>query len=108
MRLGLPASLGARIDDEVESGEQPRGAVDVAEGGHDLEGAVRRAVVRDDELVLGSELGEDRRFRPIVVGDADLAVAEYAVCLTERRRVALVRAFMEEAAHPLMRSPAGS
>ncbi len=48
--------------------------------------------------VFESELGDDRRFRRIVVADADLDVAEYAVCLAERRRVALVRAFMEEAA----------
>jgi aminoethylphosphonate catabolism LysR family transcriptional regulator len=48
--------------------------------------------------VFEGELGDDRRFRPVVVADADLAVAEYAVCLQERRRVALVRAFMDEAA----------
>ena len=48
--------------------------------------------------VFASELGEDRRFRRILVNDTDLDVAEYAVCLQERRRVALVRAFMEEAA----------
>ncbi|MDI1283641.1 MAG: LysR substrate-binding domain-containing protein [Reyranella sp.] len=47
--------------------------------------------------VFASELGEDRRFRRIIVADSDLAVAEYALCLQERRRVALVRAFMEEA-----------
>lgn len=47
--------------------------------------------------VFASELGEDRRFRRIVISDSHLAVAEYAVCLQERRRVALVRAFMEEA-----------
>lgn len=47
--------------------------------------------------VFESELGDDPRFRPVVVSDTDLAVAEYAVCLQERRRVALVRAFMEEA-----------
>lgn len=47
--------------------------------------------------VFASELGEDRRFRRIAIADQDLAVAEYAVCLQERRRVALVRAFMEEA-----------
>jgi aminoethylphosphonate catabolism LysR family transcriptional regulator len=47
--------------------------------------------------VFASELGEDRRFRRIVITDQDLAVAEYAVCLQERRRVALVRAFMDEA-----------
>ena len=48
--------------------------------------------------VFASELGEDRRFRPVLVTDTDLNVAEYAVCLQERRRVALVRAFMDEAA----------
>jgi aminoethylphosphonate catabolism LysR family transcriptional regulator len=47
--------------------------------------------------VFESELGDDRRFRPVAVSDADLGVAEYAVCLQERRRVALVRAFMDEA-----------
>jgi LysR family transcriptional regulator, low CO2-responsive transcriptional regulator len=47
--------------------------------------------------VFASELGHDRRFHRIVVADADLSVAEYAVCLQERRRGALVRAFMEEA-----------
>lgn len=48
--------------------------------------------------IFASELGDDRRFRTIAVADADLAVAEYAVCLQERRRTALVRAFMDEAA----------
>ena len=48
--------------------------------------------------VFESELGDDRRFRSVAVADADLGVAEYAVCLQERRRVALVRAFMDEAA----------
>jgi aminoethylphosphonate catabolism LysR family transcriptional regulator len=47
--------------------------------------------------VFESELGDDRRFRSVAVADADLGVAEYAVCLQERRRVALVRAFMDEA-----------
>lgn len=47
--------------------------------------------------VFASELGDDRRFRQIAVADTDLDVAEYAVCLQERRRVALVRAFMDEA-----------
>ena len=48
--------------------------------------------------VFESEFASDRRLRRIVVADRDLAVAEYAVCLQERRRVALVRAFMEAAA----------
>jgi aminoethylphosphonate catabolism LysR family transcriptional regulator len=48
--------------------------------------------------VFASELGEDPRFRSVALSDADLAVAEYAICLQERRRVVLVRAFMDEAA----------
>jgi DNA-binding transcriptional LysR family regulator len=48
--------------------------------------------------VFESELGDDRRFRSVAVTDANLEVAEYVVCLQERRRVAPVRAFMEEAA----------
>jgi DNA-binding transcriptional LysR family regulator len=48
--------------------------------------------------VFESDHGTDRRFRAIVVSDTDLVVAEYAVCLQERRRVALVCAFMDEAA----------
>ena len=48
--------------------------------------------------VFASELGDDRRFRRVLVTDADLDVAEFAVCLQERRRVSLVRAFMDEAA----------
>jgi aminoethylphosphonate catabolism LysR family transcriptional regulator len=47
--------------------------------------------------VFASELGHDPRFRRILVTGTDLNVAEYAVCLQERRRVALVRAFMDEA-----------
>ena len=44
--------------------------------------------------VFASELGDDRRFRRVLVADAGLNVAEYAVCLQERWRVSLVRAFM--------------
>jgi hypothetical protein len=47
--------------------------------------------------VFASELGDDRRFRRILVTDTDLGVSEYAVSLQERLRVALVRAFMDEA-----------
>jgi aminoethylphosphonate catabolism LysR family transcriptional regulator len=77
------------------SGVQPRAIVEV----QTREG-VREAVAAGFGVgaVFESELGDDRRFAAIVVGDTDLAVAEYAVCLQERRRVALVRAFMDEAA----------
>ena len=37
------------------------------------------------------------RFHPIDVADADLTVGEYVVCLEERRRLALVRAFLDVA-----------
>jgi aminoethylphosphonate catabolism LysR family transcriptional regulator len=74
---------------------RPRSIVDV----QTREG-VREAVAAGFGIgaIFASELGEDRRFRPVAVSDADLAVAEYAVCLQERRRTALVRAFMDEAA----------
>jgi hypothetical protein len=41
--------------------------------------------------------GRRRRFRAIVVGDTDLAVAEYAVC-PGSGGASLVRAFMDEKA----------
>lgn len=47
--------------------------------------------------VFESELGDDRRFRRIVVTNTEFGVAEYAVSLQESRRLALVRAFMDEA-----------
>jgi aminoethylphosphonate catabolism LysR family transcriptional regulator len=74
---------------------RPRSIVDV----QTREG-VREAVAAGFGVgaIFASELGDDRRFRPVAVSDADLAVAEYAVCLQERRRTALVRAFMDEAA----------
>jgi aminoethylphosphonate catabolism LysR family transcriptional regulator len=74
---------------------RPRSIVDV----QTREG-VREAVAAGFGIgaIFASELGDDRRLRPVAVSDADLAVAEYAVCLQERRRTALVRAFMDEAA----------
>ena len=73
---------------------RPRSIVEV-----ETREGVREAVAAGFGIgaVFASELGEDRRFRTVAVTDADLAVAEYAVCLQERRRVALVRAFMDEA-----------
>ena len=49
-------------------------------------------------VVFESEFGADERFRALHVADADLAVAEYVLCLQERRRLALVRAFFDAAA----------
>jgi aminoethylphosphonate catabolism LysR family transcriptional regulator len=74
---------------------RPRSIVDV----QTREG-VREAVAAGFGIgaIFASELGDDRRFRAVAVSNVDLAVAEYAVCLQERRRTALVRAFMDEAA----------
>jgi DNA-binding transcriptional LysR family regulator len=74
---------------------RPRAIVEV-----ETREGVREAVAAGFGIgaVFASELGEDRRFHAIVIADTNLAVAEYAVCLQERRRVVLVRAFMDEAA----------
>jgi aminoethylphosphonate catabolism LysR family transcriptional regulator len=78
----------------ASSGVQPRAIIEV----QTREG-VREAVAAGFGVgaVFESELGDDRRFRAVIVSDSNLGVAEYAVCLSERRRVALVRAFMDEA-----------
>jgi aminoethylphosphonate catabolism LysR family transcriptional regulator len=78
--------------------------------------AVREAVAAGFGIgvVFESEFGNDARFRPIHVADADLAVGEYVVCLEERRRLALVRTFIDIAGHiaagrqtPAAKRPAG-
>ena len=48
-------------------------------------------------VVFDSEFGNDPRFHPITVADADLNVGEYVACLEDRRRLALVRAFLDVA-----------
>ncbi len=62
--------------------------------------AVREAVAAGFGIgvVFESEFGNDARFRSIHVADADLGVGEYVVCLEERRRLALVRTFIDIAA----------
>ncbi|HMO28354.1 LysR substrate-binding domain-containing protein [Enterovirga sp.] len=45
-------------------------------------------------IVFGSEFQSGETLRRIAVTGADLSVAEYAVCLEERRRIPLVRAFL--------------
>ena len=74
---------------------RPRAIVDV-----ETREGVREAVAAGFGIgaVFASELGEDRRFRPSPSPIPISRVAEYAVCLQERRRIALVRAFMDEAA----------
>jgi len=48
-------------------------------------------------VVFDSEFGNDPRFHPITVADGDLNVGEYVACLEDRRRLALVRAFLDVA-----------
>ncbi|WP_158266809.1 LysR substrate-binding domain-containing protein [Alsobacter soli] len=53
-------------------------------------------------VVFESEFGTDPRFKPLSLVEGGLEVGEYVVCLTERRRLALVSAFFD-AAHRLAR-----
>jgi DNA-binding transcriptional LysR family regulator len=48
-------------------------------------------------VVFDSEFGNDTRFHAITVADGDLNVGEYVACLEDRRRLALVRAFLDVA-----------
>jgi aminoethylphosphonate catabolism LysR family transcriptional regulator len=50
-------------------------------------------------VVFESEFGHDERFHMLDIAGADLGVAEYVICLQERRRLALVRAFLDIAAN---------
>jgi aminoethylphosphonate catabolism LysR family transcriptional regulator len=58
-------------------------------------------------VVFDSEFGNDARFHPIAVTDADLNVGEYVACLEDRRRLALVRAFLDVAKQVAARRPNG-
>lgn len=70
--------------------------------------AVREAVAAGFGIgvVFESEFGNDPRFRALRVADAELAVGEYVVCLEERKRLALVRAFLDVAERFATRRPA--
>jgi DNA-binding transcriptional LysR family regulator len=46
-------------------------------------------------IIFDSEFGQDLASAKLTVEGADLDVAEYVVCLEERRRIPLVRAFLE-------------
>ncbi len=48
-------------------------------------------------VVFDSEFGTEARFHAIEVSDSDLTVGEYVACLQERRRLPLVRAFLDVA-----------
>jgi aminoethylphosphonate catabolism LysR family transcriptional regulator len=64
--------------------------------------AVREAVAAGfgAGIVFASEAGDDRRIVKLDFRGADLAVAEYAICLAERCRLGLVARFLD-AAHRL-------
>ena len=59
--------------------------------------AVREAVAAGFGVgvIFDSEFGADPGFCKLAVAGADLSVAEYVVCLEERRRVPLVRSFLD-------------
>jgi aminoethylphosphonate catabolism LysR family transcriptional regulator len=69
--------------------------------------AVREAVAAGFGIgvVFDSEFGTDARFHAIEVSDADLTVGEYVVCLQERRRLAVVRAFLDVARSMATKTP---
>lgn len=48
-------------------------------------------------VVFDSEFGTEARFHAIEVSDSDLTVGEYVACLQERRRLPVVRAFLDVA-----------
>jgi LysR family transcriptional regulator, low CO2-responsive transcriptional regulator len=69
--------------------------------------AVREAVAAGFGVgvVFDSEFGTDARFHAIEVSDSDLTVGEYVACLQERRRLAVVRAFLNVAHDMALRQP---
>jgi aminoethylphosphonate catabolism LysR family transcriptional regulator len=69
--------------------------------------AVREAVAAGFGVgvVFDSEFGTDARFHAIDVSDSDLTVGEYVACLQERRRLAVVRAFLNVAHDIATRKP---
>lgn len=69
--------------------------------------AVREAVVAGFGLgiVFDSEFADDGTCRALPVSDADLDVAEYIACLETRRRLPLVRGFLDVAASASGKAP---
>ena len=72
--------------------------------------AVREAVLAGFGVgvVFEAELPDQPGLARVLVEDADLAVAEYVICLEERRRLPLVRAFLAAGTPDAALSPAGS
>ena len=76
----------------AEAGVKPAALVEVQ-----AREAVREAVVAGFGIgiIFDSEFGQDLACRKLAVPDAELAVAEYIVCLEERRRIPLIRGFFD-------------
>jgi aminoethylphosphonate catabolism LysR family transcriptional regulator len=76
----------------AEAGVKPAALVEVQ-----AREAVREAVVAGFGIgiIFDSEFGQDLACRKLTVPDAELAVAEYIVCLEERRRIPLIRGFFD-------------
>jgi LysR family transcriptional regulator, low CO2-responsive transcriptional regulator len=78
----------------VQAGVEPGQTIDVG-----TREAVKEAVAAGFGVgvVFASEAGGDSRLRSLGVLGADLSVGEYAICRTERRRIALIARFFEVA-----------
>lgn len=76
----------------AETGVRPGAIVEVQS-----REAVREAVAAGFGIgvIFDSELGADPSVHKLTVSGADLSVAEYVVCLEERRRIPLVRGFLD-------------
>ncbi|WP_270933551.1 LysR substrate-binding domain-containing protein [Falsiroseomonas oryzae] len=87
-----------------EAGIRPRALLEVQS-----REAVREAVLAGFGIGVSfeAELPAQPGLARVLVADADLAVAEYVVCLEERRRLPLVRAFLAAGVAPAL-SPGGS
>jgi DNA-binding transcriptional LysR family regulator len=68
--------------------------------------AVREAVAAGFGVgvVFASEAGRDERLRALAIIDVDVAVAEYAICRIERRKLGLVARFLDTAQQLALRS----
>jgi len=76
----------------AEAGVRPGALIEVQ-----TREAVREAVAAGFGIgvIFDSEFGEDRACCKLAVSGADLSVAEYVICLEERRRLPLVRSFLD-------------
>ncbi len=79
----------------ASAGVKPKQMLDVA-----TREAIAEAVAAGfgAALVFASEAGNDDRIRAIPIADADVSVAEYVICRTERRRLDLIALYLDLAA----------